>query len=61
MPRVYGYKLRWIVEEVACSVCEKAYDGTWFMVRIEETGDSLCRECLKAWKLKMNSIHVSNI
>jgi hypothetical protein len=53
MPVVYGHNLRWVVDEADCTVCDKEYDGSWLMVKVIETDDLLCRDCLTVWRAEM--------
>jgi hypothetical protein len=51
MPTVYGYKIRWVTDEVPCTSCGTPYDDKWFaLVKVAGTGDFLCPACLPVWK-----------
>jgi ribosome-binding protein aMBF1 (putative translation factor) len=59
MPTIYGYKLRWVEDEVDCTKCGAPHDGKWFMVKVAETGDLLCRDCLPVFKAKAKAHYES--
>ncbi len=59
MPTIYGYKLRWVEDEVDCTKCGAPHDGKWFMVKVAETGDLLCRDCLPVFKAEAKAKYES--
>ena len=50
MPTVYGYKIRWVVDEEACTECGAPYEETWCMVSVVPGNKLLCRDCLQVWR-----------